>query len=392
MALHHEVLRDIRLGRIPWSFKTADLMRRQVTPGRYLVGDREFSANTLKTVPRNHSTRPDGSDRGDYVRKGRQAAFFWTGPGQYELILDTPYCLEDRKALDDTFIEEEGEGESLICTRLDKTGRTSCKPPTSFDESRVKEIAGSVSATLTSLIARYLAEAPFQAYCRRKPHGPLRYGLGERLDAYFWPAPERDWAATCPVISNLSAKVQGAIRRLQQAIGDEEAATDLLKSFKETCVWGGVRLPESDPHVLAREVLSVYEALTHGQRPTSDCRLNSAWTKLYALALPDTCVIYDSRVASALTSILDPAMDRFRAKVGLGTIPGRGGSRPRPLKWPWPSGYQRWTSQIAANRLCVELRDEINRQSKVDGAYRKLGDSTLWTLREVEAVLFMEGY
>jgi len=39
-----------------------------------------------------------------------------------------------------------------------------------------------------------------------------------------------------------------------------------------------------------------------------NCRLNSAWTKLYAFAIPDKCVIYDSRVAAAITSILDPVI------------------------------------------------------------------------------------
>ena len=120
MALHDEILRDILLRRIPWSFKTTDLMWREVTPGRYLVGNREFSANTLKTVPINHSIRPDRSDPGDYVRKGGQAAYFWTGPGRYEPILDKPHCIEDADSVDETLVEEEGEGESLICAWVDK--------------------------------------------------------------------------------------------------------------------------------------------------------------------------------------------------------------------------------------------------------------------------------
>ena len=211
---------------------------------------------------------------------------------------------------------------------------------------------------------------------RRQPYGPVRHGLGQRLDGYLWPTPDQGWAATCRVLSKLSASVRLAIGRLQESIGDQEAAAQLLESFEETCVWGGVRLPAPDPCVLAREAISACDELTRGQRPPSGCRLNSAWTKLYALALPDACVICDSRVAAALTSILDPAMERLHVNFDLGTVPGRGGSRLRPLNWAWPSGYRRWSCQMAANSLCVELRDELNRQSQVDGRYRKLSDST----------------
>jgi len=47
---------------------------------------------------------------------------------------------------------------------------------------------------------------------------------------------------------------------------------------------------------------------------------------------------------------------------------------------------------MAANLLCRNMVDELNRRSETEVKFRKDGDGTRWTLREVEAVLFMEGY
>src|SRR2546422_2190737 len=72
MALHDEILREILSGRVPFRFKIRDLKR---TPGkvagRYMVGRGEYSEKAINTIPRNHSVRPDGSEPGDYVQKGR---------------------------------------------------------------------------------------------------------------------------------------------------------------------------------------------------------------------------------------------------------------------------------------------------------------------------------
>jgi hypothetical protein len=249
-----------------------------------------------------------------------------------------------------------------------------------------------------SIIVRYLAEQPFQPFFRRKPIGLPVCGWGERLSTYFWPNRECNWSNTCRVVNDLSTQVQRAIERLNACDRDPFGTDELMKVFKGICLWGRVKLPESNSSHLASEALRALRALAKGEEPPSTCRLNSAWTKLYAFSRPLRCVIYDSRVAAALTSILDPAMPLVRDGVGwpfysgLGTIVGRGGSRPRELDWNWPNGYGVWTAQIAANRLCLAIVEELNRQSVHRSDSRKLDDTGPWTLREVEAVLFMEGY
>ena len=395
MAFHDEIRLDIITGRVPSRFKTADLKKFPAgTPGRYRVGNGDYSENTINTVPRNHSIRPDGTDPGDYVQKGRKPAFWWHGNGEYELILDHGHSFEHAGPEDEELNETEGDGEALV--RVQQCIGVPIMH--SVDESLVLRIAKAEGPDPAAIIVRYVAEKPFQAHYRRKPVGSLRQGWGERLAAYYWPNPERDWKVTCRVVTDLSSEIQRSFRKLEMCAEDRTAADELLSSFKETCVWGGVKLPESDSSVLAAEVLRGWQALSNGQTPPRSCRLNSAWTKFYAFSHPDECVIYDSRVAAALTSILDPAMDilskgpKWRSYAALGTIPGRGGSRPRDLHWAWPTGYQSWKSQTAANLLCREVLEEINRQEMTRGDCRKLNDPSPWTLREVEAVLFMEGY
>jgi hypothetical protein len=129
-------------------------------------------------------------------------------------------------------------------------------------------------------------------------------------------------------------------------------------------------------------------------------KVDSTLTKLYAFAKPDEYVIYDSRVAAAIISI---AEDIYRySSVGgrreetvnkvfhpcfpcLGIFPGAGGTRPRGTRWVgWPDSDRSIPAQLDANRLCTAIVGRLNDREE-DGR-------SDWNLREVEAVLFMEGY
>jgi len=395
MALHNEILREILAGRVPFRFKIRDLKRTPGTgPGRYKVDLREYSENAINTIPRNHSVCPDGSQPGDYMQKGRKPAFFWYGGGDFELILDHSHTLQDVSPEDEEFDASEGDNEVLVVA----SGRGARSPLSiQVNVTRLMQIAQHEPEPAT-VIVRYIAEEPFQAHYRGQPLGPLKSGWGERLLGYFWPRPDHNWPKSSKVVDAFSDQIQRAIAALEADPRNTAAVHEVLTAFEEVCLWGRVRLPESNPFALSTEVLRCCRALCQGAEPPSNCRLNSAWTKLYAFAIPDKCVIYDSRVAAAITSILDPVMHivsqfpDWRSYAELGTIPGRGGSRPRPLNWNWRKGYGVWASQMAANGLCNNVVAELNKQSLVRPNCRKFQDSSPWTLREVEAVLFMEGY
>ena len=131
--------------------------------------------------------------------------------------------------------------------------------------------------------------------------------------------------------------------------------------------------------------------------------MNSTWTKLAAFStehLANPHVIWDSRVATSVTWRLEQL---FLAE-GLTTVPygspeiphnlgpmqvGRGGTRPRELKLNWTNAYGCWPAQFAASEFVRTIRDYLNANPI---AYSKLSSQMPWTLREVEQVLFMDGY
>ena len=186
MALHDEILRDIMAGRVPWRFKIADLKKISgAKPRHYRVGNGEYAENAINTIPRNHSVRPDGTNPGDYVRKGKKPAFLWYGEGEYELVLDHQHCLEDSSPEDDEeFDATEGDREELI---RGPDGETAIRSPLALkvDDALVLRISEK-HADPAVIIVRYVAEMPFQGYRRRTRVGPTKHGWGERLAAYYW--------------------------------------------------------------------------------------------------------------------------------------------------------------------------------------------------------------
>lgn len=175
--------------------------------------------------------------------------------------------------------------------------------------------------------------------------------------------------------------------------------------------WGGVRngnvkwLLEND-HGLAQELGNVCAILAAGQDVTRDHlnqirRFNAGMTKIYSLLLDDF-IIYDSRVAAALTWLLTKwCVEQKRKEVPellqFPCMRPKEGDNPaiRKLRnpscgdyrFPWmpggqPPRYAQWN--LRANWI---LRETLNRCSKVT-VFRYQDNS----LRELEAALFMWGY
>jgi hypothetical protein len=231
--LNLEILRAIVAGRVPWRFKTRDLQRFPGNrAGYYRVGNGEYSKNAINTIPRNHSVRPDGTDPGDYVRKHRKPAFFWCGRGEYELILNREHYVADLSPEDGEFDVAEGDEETLI--RAKRHGITRSPLPITVNEDRVQHIAR-WNTNPVAIIARYLAEQPYQAYYRRNKVGSPKCGWGARLAAYFWPTPEGNWSSTCARLSDISTRVQRAIGHIKAHSNDTVAAGKLMDAFDETC-------------------------------------------------------------------------------------------------------------------------------------------------------------
>lgn len=387
MALADNIQLDIVKGLIPREFRSADLKTRRATPGRFYVGATDYAENALNTIPRNLSIRRDGTEPGNYVQKGQRPKFYWLSVGLFCLI-DDQACDCDMPPSVAGLDCSEGDDESLF------TGPEP-RPAIDLYPAELPDLPN--QSDPVAIIVDTLAQRPFQFYSRRARtwHPPtVAIGWPQRLNAYCWPGLGDGWDASKRRIDGFLSRGRKLAREWQ--VDDPRFQNELRALFGDVCAWGGVKLPKLSSAAMARAVGTALGKVDAGHLPTrAESPLNSAWTKLYAVLRPDDFLIFDSRVATALTSILDPNLPALRLTPAwspyrsLGTAPGRGGTRPRQMQHRWPIGYQNWESQLAANALGRAIRDELNR--RVGAAFTK-DDGTAWTLREVEAVLFMEGY
>ena len=160
-------------------------------------------------------------------------------------------------------------------------------------------------------------------------------------------------------------------------------------------------MPQDPDTVTPSSIQAVYEAALRDDA-NARANMNSGWTKVAAFATAGfeeiedgrPQAIWDSRVATAVLSRLEsvvPAhVDIAELFPGVGTVPGRGGTRPREQLRKWPSGYGSWRGQVAGSRVVRDIRDILNEEGY--GLPQLEGGPTKWTTRNVEMVLFMDGY
>lgn len=216
-------------------------------------------------------------------------------------------------------------------------------------------------------------------------------GWSNRLRAYLWR--NKDWAQTKIVLESFS-------KQLAELVASNKSH-DALKIYTEIKNWGGITKGD---FVTSSDVINalntVHSYVINGQ--STSVKINSTWTKVYALAFPESFVIYDTRVAYAIISIaediyrpsysensnVESNINQFKStfnEIGIMPTAARGGTRPRGVRYQsWPNAYGSWRAQLQANELCKGICDCLNAK-KMDGRDN-------WTLREVESVLFMEGY
>jgi len=167
--------------------------------------------------------------------------------------------------------------------------------------------------------------------------------------------------------------------------------------------WGGTR--QRQPVTASKTRATLTNALL-GRVQDPNAPMNSGYTKVAAFGTAflegssEGCpqVINDSRVAASLTTRLDRILARYGQDPrtvfpGLGTVDAaRSGTRPGPLKLNWPKVYRTWRGQFAATEVALTMRDILNKSDDYPGMPDALGKPTKWTVRGVEAVLFMDGY
>ena len=254
-------------------------------------------------------------------------------------------------------------------------------------------------AFITAL-TEWIQHDPFRPAYRKKLFEAEVCGWDARLTAYFWPKPTIGYAETIRRLDPLAKTAE----RLAEPIhcGREwtkPEESDAVRLALDLFKWGGT--PQPTP--LPTTVHSVFKTALDREDKWS-APLNSGWTKIAAFAtahldggVGHPQAIWDSRVATSITSRLDELIFRSGMKnperlfSGVGTVAGRGGSRPRQLHFHWPIAYGRWQSQFQGSLVVERIRDVLNSGSfPAMPRPRESGGS--WTARGVEMVLFGDGY
>ncbi|WP_156404025.1 MULTISPECIES: hypothetical protein [unclassified Massilia] len=306
---------------------------------------------------------------------------------------------ERRQALGEArrLLESDLESQGIPVQLLPHAGTPGAAPsvPASTNPS-----AQSRTGCLEALV-KDIHEQPFQRVYRKRPFGAPVKGWDDRLRAYFWPAPAQGYRETAAGMRDIAQTARALAEALAERgawDADEQARAVALAHAVFT--WGGV--PQDPKTVTASTVQDVVRAALDND---ADARahMNSGWTKVAAfvtdhvdgLGTGRPQAIWDSRVATSIVDRLDgllPAgVEPATLFPGVGTVPGRGGTRPRTLSRRWPSGYKTWAGQVAGSQVVRDIRDILN-----NGAYPKMplpdGGAGAWTTRGVEMVLFMDGY
>lgn len=358
MSLHKSIILEVKEGKLKEVFNYNELLiesRRvhQNTNGemkeKYRVGFEFFDEVSIKTNVANLAIDEHGK-LGAHLKNGLAPKFRRIDRATY-LVLG----LSEEEEIQSL------ENENLIGVEL--INQTS-----------------NLNLTMPEKFVSYFENIEYKIYYKRKkityPEQPCK-GFDARLDAYFWPSLDKGYVDNSAQLNQLIAAAKEYLTDLDRH--SEEVAS----LFAKICLWGNVKLPTTDANRVIKNIKLAAELSDH-----KPAEMNSAWTKLYAIFYPDKFVIYDSRVASSLISIAENVLDsdellEFKTLYpALGQVPGRGGTRPRSMKTYWPNAYQDWSAQLQSNHLAQSICESINKQIRAQKV----------TLRDLEAVLFMDGY
>ncbi|WP_153146419.1 hypothetical protein [Dechloromonas sp. H13] len=352
-----EAIRSRELGEI----FTSDQVKGYISSKEHL-NDR-YTLKHIGTILANFSVGP-GERRGNSVTTPNDALFIRLNRGHYSLNCD----------------DYEDDGDELASALLEGREFRSSKQPNA--NSTARDIALKMVDYLRNRPFRYLKKGLGRSSDYWVPSIPV-VGWQPRLDAYEWNGD--NWNETKSILKDFEDRLESMLA------STVISADSALKIYDDIRKWG-------NPNGTRRngdEIVAHLEALRNGEITEVDSTL----TKVYALARPEEYVIYDSRVAAAILTAAEymyPMRTKDKTSVdtvevfrnefsALGVYGGMGGTRPRGYRYKnWPVAYRVIQAQIDANRLCKEIKTILND--------KKEGGRDTWTLREVEAVLFMEGY
>jgi hypothetical protein len=387
MSMRDNIAIEIANGNIPDTFSTIELLQNP-QGDKYKIGHNLYKEVSISTNLNNLSIGPYDRE-GNHVKTGRKPEYIKHSKDRFSLFKGI-YRRNSNQAPETVNTPTP----TATVTSVNNPIENKQMPPLNFGS----ETSMLSKNDIYNSFVDYIENKPFRlfSYVEKGKWYPTDRAVvswKNRLEAYRWGT--QDWMETEKHLKSFTSQLNALITH---NFTNTQDALEIYASIKK---WGGITKVDSvTPSDVIDNLRKIHEYTRSGISTPSP--INSTWTKVYALAFPESFVIYDTRVAYAIVSI---AEDIYRPSRSEGSHPednikkfhrvfdaigtmhtaARGGTRPRGVRYKsWPKAYQSWEAQLQANELCIGICNSLNS--------KKIGDRVNWSLREVEAVLFMEGY
>lgn len=369
--LRDHIEQEIENGNLDEEFTISQVTGLRPAGDDCFVNGVKYPKSSIREILANHSIGP-GNREGESIKKGQEKLF--------NRLRRATYSIFEDDGLDEA---ERQEDYTDTYNAIIPPGKSKPKHKT-FTKDQI-----------AADFVDYLRNKPFRIKVNTKkggvwsPKDGTVIGWNSRLNEYKWN--KKSWQETSSKLEKFEQQIVSLKSKLN--LGESKTLeTEASSIYSGILKWGNPKgVKRNGSFVLER-----LNELWNGELTQVDSTL----TKLYALAEPAEYIIYDSRVATAIITIAEDIY-RYRSIDGkrietvnlifhdayrnLGKYDGSGGTRPRGFRWSkWPNAYKSVNAQKDANDLCKRIVNVLN-SNKEDGRSN-------WTMREVEAVLFMEGY
>ena len=274
---------------------------------------------------------------------------------------------------------------------------------------------------LLILVDSIHAATPYTSTYRRREVAtrPEVQGWVARYNGYFWPNPKCNSASVIAALDPIFEELKVVVSTLSiwrknnpnnspsvDQIWSTEQGLKAIKAANDIFIWGGVKTRTQE----AKDVLEVIWNALVGEAVFSAAPMNSGWTKVAAFSaevgeLKLNQVIWDSRVSTAIARRLHfhfgsshlATSYEIPEKYCVRVIQGQGGTRPEFLPvlsesgWHtgWGSRVSAWEAHFQGGQIVGQIRDILNSDLS---RYGVPDGKSEWSLRDVEMVLFMDGY
>lgn len=374
MALHEQIEKAVLDGHLDEQWTTGDLLAH----AHLFTG---IAASNLGTQPYNRSVSLAGLDLGMGRNANEAIPRFWRVGKRGQSILFS-------------VIPSAGSAVTVrpvLAEYLEEDMRDQASPDVDFvRDRRVKAPSFDPAAPLNAQAWTALQHLVEQM------HDQVPWD--ERLRGYQWRGANfEDTQRGLAQIMSQGGVLSRSIE--QRAAWSSEQKVQAVAWAHDVFKWGGT--PQKRP-VRWEEIHWTLSNAVYNRIEFEAAPMNSGYTKVatfgtaYLEEAGGTAqVINDSRVATSLIARLEPVLQQhgwLPADLfpGLGRIDAaRGGAR-RQVEMIWPNAYQRWSGQFAATAIVHAIKSILNEGARFPKMPSGEG-GTPWTVRGVEAVLFMDG-